>query len=594
MGMPTKQQFVCEKECTGFDTQATTATFNTLGQATQYEDADGAVTKTTYDSFGRPATVTDPRGTQTLHYDESSGAVTSMEVSGIGTFTAGYDADGDLIERGLPNGLTAKTVYDPAGEPMKLAYTKTSSCGESCTWYEESLERSGEGRILAAKSSLVSNRYAYDKAGRLTEAQETPTGGECTSRAYTFDADSNRLTKTTRPPGIGGICATSGGAVQKYEYDNGDRLMGPTYDVWGRITSLPAEFTGSKALTTGYFANDMVATQTQNGVTNTSQLDATGRQRQREQTGGVAGIEIFHYDGPGDPPAWTQLGSTWSRNVSGIGGELAAIQESSGTTTFKLTDLHGDVVASASSSPTATKLLATYRFDEFGEPESGSSGRFGWLGGKRRRTELASGVIQMGARSYIPQLGRFLTPDPVNGGSANAYDYADQDPVNNLDLNGDMNCVRVGRGKEACGHNATRLHRAIIRARRETRHIETTHHITVRCANYMCDVNGTHPGGGTGPSPSQMAEAAVGFIGHHSAEFAGAALGSIYGAVYAHLAAKYGGSEAVQGCAKGASEAWIETTELRSAADGEPDGWVVTNTIAAGDIAANCVGGAVP
>ncbi|HVS99844.1 MAG TPA: RHS repeat-associated core domain-containing protein [Solirubrobacterales bacterium] len=241
----------------------------------------------------------------------------------------------------------------------------------------------------------------------------------------------------TRIPGVGGACATIGGPTQKYEYDEADRLIGPTYDPWGRITSLPAEYAGGKALTTGYYANDMVATQTQNGVTNTFQLDATGRQRQREQTGGVSGIEIFHYDGPGDSSSWTSLGSAWSRNITGIGGELAAIQESSGTTTFKLTDLHGDVVASASSSPTATKLLATYRADEFGEPESGTSGRFGWLGGKSRRTELSSGVIQMGVRSYIPQIGRFLSPDPVPGGSANAYDYANANPITGFDLLGE-------------------------------------------------------------------------------------------------------------------------------------------------------------
>jgi len=403
-----------------------------------------------------------------------------MEVSGVGTFTATYDADGNLIERGLPNGLTAKTTFNQADEPTGLAYTKSSSCGESCTWYEESLERSIEGNIQDGTSSLVQDHYSYDKAGRLTEAQETPTEGECTSRAYRYDADSNRLTKTTRLPGVGGACATSGGATQSYSYDEADRLIGPTYDAWGRITNLPAEFAGGKALATEYFANNMVATQSQGGVTNTFQLDATGRQRQREQTGGVAGVEVFHYDGPGDSPSWTALGSTWTRNITGIGGELAAVQESSGTTTFKLTDLHGDVVASASSSPTATALLATYRFDEFGEPEgSGSAGRFGWLGGKSRRTELSSGLIQMGARSYIPSLGRFLTPDPVPGGSANPYDYADQDPVNSFDLEGTCstkkNCAAARRRATAKARQAVRKVRAVVHQAREKRASRTAH-----------------------------------------------------------------------------------------------------------------------
>ncbi len=42
------------------------------------------------------------------------------------------------------------------------------------------------------------------------------------------------------------------------------------------------------------------------------------------------------------------------------------------------------------------------------------------------------------ARPYDPSIGRFDTVDPIDGGSANSYDYSSQDPINSYDLTGAM------------------------------------------------------------------------------------------------------------------------------------------------------------
>ena len=117
---------------------------------------------------------------------------------------------------------------------------------------------------------------------------------------------------------------------------------------------------------------------------------------------------------------------------------LAAIQNNSETPVLQLTDLHGDIVAAASPSETETKLLSTSDTSEYGVPTTSTPAKYSWLGAEQQPTELPSGEIAMGARSYIPQLGRFLQPDPRPGGSANAYAYTFGDPVNTFDPSGEF------------------------------------------------------------------------------------------------------------------------------------------------------------
>jgi len=63
-----------------------------------------------------------------------------------------------------------------------------------------------------------------------------------------------------------------------------------------------------------------------------------------------------------------------------------------------------------------------------------------WQGGSQIETQNVGTVpvIDMGSRLYIPALGRFTSTDPAIHGSANAYDYSNQDPINNADLSGNM------------------------------------------------------------------------------------------------------------------------------------------------------------
>jgi RHS repeat-associated protein len=372
--------------------------------------------------------------------DTPNNELTKLVDSAAGTFTASYDVGGNETSEGYPNGMSGNYIYNPVGEATSLEYVKTTHCTEKCTWYSDAIVPSIHGHAMSQVSILASQSYTYDKLGRLTQVQETPAGKGCTVRLYGYDEDTNRLSLTTREPGLEGKCATEGGAIETHSYDSADRLIdaGTTYNAFGNIKTLSAADAGGYELSSNFFTNSHLASQTQHGETIGYQLDPARRVSEVVSTGNVVATVTNHYAGGMETPVWTsELSAQWTRYIQGLGSGLSAIQHNGETPVLQLTDLKGNIVATAAESETETKLLGTNRTTEYGVPTTEAPAKYSWLGSHELPTELPSGVVGMGARSYVPQIVRFLQVDPQPGGSANAYAYTYGDPVDSIDPSGE-------------------------------------------------------------------------------------------------------------------------------------------------------------
>jgi RHS repeat-associated protein len=157
--------------------------------------------------------------------------------------------------------------------------------------------------------------------------------------------------------------------------------------------------------------------------------------------------DYYGYTASGDTPDFlTDSSNNITEKYLTLPGDVLVTIRPSKTTpadkTYSLPDIHGDIFATTNATGT---LLTTGQTGPFGEQLSGqttptntaTNATFGYVGQHEKITEASFTLtpVQMGARVYIPGLGRFLSVDPQQGGTANAYVYA-LDPVNDFDLDG--------------------------------------------------------------------------------------------------------------------------------------------------------------
>jgi len=211
---------------------------------------------------------------------------------------------------------------------------------------------------------------------------------------YTHDID-NRL-------------LTAGGAV--FSYDNNGNLI--TKTVGSNVTNYTWDF------------NDMLTQVTKDGNTYTYRYDALGNRVARIENGvekryvgGLAetdasgNITAYYVHGLGLISKLTPNNQAYYYHYDGIGSTVA------------ITDASGNVVNK-------------YTYDSFGkvlDQMEAISNPFKYVG-KFGVMDEGNGLLYMRARYYDPEVGRFISKDPIGfaGGDLNLYAYVQNNPINFL------------------------------------------------------------------------------------------------------------------------------------------------------------------
>jgi len=226
-----------------------------------------------------------------------------------------------------------------------------------------------------------------------------------------------------------------------YCYDEADRLI-----VGGAISSVSYDDHGNTTELNGqsyqYDAADRVVAINKGQASETYVRDPLGRVIGQASNGVT---NRMRYSGLGDQVAFSvdQANNVTQRRLALPGG--AELIATGITKNWAYSNLHGDTVSLTDAA--GWLVDGEYMLDPWGQgpvaavqlPGPPTGVGLGFLGAAGKQTDMTTGLdptVQLGARTYNPALGRFLSVDPVVGGCANDYVYVKGDPLNHNDPDG--------------------------------------------------------------------------------------------------------------------------------------------------------------
>ena len=370
--------------------------------------------------------------------------VTTYPDSSLDKETLSYDADSNVLSRVTRKGDTISFAYDTLNRVCtKAIATSATPCAtssaNSTVFYAYDLagrptgvsDNSASLTVPTGTGASYTTSTSYDALNRPTNvswttivAQTTPSAASVTF-GHGYDGNNRRITQTANDNSWWSYPTTSNvtyipNALNQYSKVG---AVTPTYDGNGNLT-----YDGT--YTYGYDAENRLTSVTQGGTTvATYAYDSQGR-RKSKTVGTTTTLfvtdadnrEVLEYDGTsGATQRWYAYGQ-------GSNDVLNQMNVAAGTRETMIPDIQGSILAALDSGGTLTKT----GYQSYGESPT-AIGTFRYAA--MRIDPETSGLYYDRARMYSPTWGRFLQPDPIGyAGGANLYAYANNDPIDFVDL----------------------------------------------------------------------------------------------------------------------------------------------------------------
>jgi RHS repeat-associated protein len=414
------------------DSTGASYSYDALSRLTTAVNENGTVSFE-YDNRGRVASTTDVFNQTVAYTYDANGNRTAMALNKADYAFYSYDELNRLTELSDATTVAASYAYDAVSKPT----SRTLLNGVASSYEYDGLDRVTRLRDVKDTTAILDNQYAYDNASQIVQNAGLDSTNDYThdvvdrlitasaaGEEYSYDAVGNRTTGNGLEYGYGAVNRLETRGSVQYSHDaNGNQLgrsfgssgSSYTYDFENRLTHVSIVGTLGRHPTT---------------ITVDYKYDALGRRIERSPSNGD--VQKFVYDGQDVVQDLDDDEKVVASYLNGPGIDNKIRQTDANGNVYFTTDHLGSTRALTDDSGSVVEQI---NYDSFGNTEGSSLTRYTYTG---REFDIDTGLYYYRARWYDPEVGRFISEDPIGfrGGDVNLYGYVWQNPLSFRDPRG--------------------------------------------------------------------------------------------------------------------------------------------------------------